>query len=710
MLSPRIEQRIGDDLHRARATLVSQPSAAAPGWSAFRGGDLDLGATSSVLLNVDLHGSANGEHASRLALDWIEDRIGEFVDHGSHDDDHALAVSALLRHRPASVLGQLGRERLLGQSDRLSGQPALAVTRLLVETPRTAALDALLVGCLARAQELVPDSLPAALEVLETYALTAEFAEIGHTGRAAARFVLSAMDPHRHCWCDVDGEMSVLLSSRALRALTCTSENVEGLAHVLPHAAEAICKRSLKGVDVGGWGSEDHRVDDHDIVDNRATAEAIGALTALLVKARPTRLVGAPREQRVVDLLYAPKIEVRLDAIPATRPYDNTMFTAVDSYSEKTLTTDELGALLQSGGRIEVHGTYPTHLPALIEGSTITDLELLVDRTENQRLMATTKRFNNVRPHFYQGTDPSGRRVLFVGAGCGEDYVLHYASMLRHVWHNTTRAEPRDRLRIVRYPQAEQDIAYWTGLDQSFVHAGDRVVLGYVEECRDRLGGAAATVASYETEFYGADTIYDGKGRRVTFLGVKFSFWGSISFYLAARLCELGISELLYIGKLGALSSKTDLYEQLFVPSRFAKLRHDQVEYIVDPSPANGVLEAMPLLDTGMHVSIPTVLEEDYAQREQTTLLNAQSIDNEISQIARAVADHNASRGATVKFSAIHFATDYIRRDDERSVETRYDLANARTPDAQEARERMLDRIAHEVVVPYLGLRGGLNE
>lgn len=687
-------------LDQAVEVLIAQPSAGAPGWGRCAGEEPDLAATARVALAIDpteLPGR-RGIRTLDLALDHLAAQVEQVLaGETSIEDGHALAIGALLRHRPDDTLGSRARSAL---ADALVGPTVTPLSALctFAEPPSTAGLAPRFQALLRRAlQDPTTGS-----STFRTARIAAELDSLGATGADSGELAAElreAMDPVRHLWTDDDGQQ-VFVTCAALGAFVATPTH-HPLTDAFPDIAEAICKLALTG---GGWGQRDPHHPSDDEVDNLATAAAIRALRSFLRSQEPPRPTISQRSGRLIDQLYQEQVEVRLDGIPESRPSDHTMFEALDLYAQQKLPSREMAELLHSGGSVEVHGTYPTHLPSLLEGRRFTDVRLLDIQTENQRAMATTKRFNTVRPHFYRAFDAKGREVILVAVGCGDDYVMHYASMVRHACQVASVTDLERRLRVVRYPTAEEDIAGWTGLDHTLVAEGDRVVIGYVEECRDRLGGDAATIQSEENSFYGSDTLLCGDGRRVTFLGVKFSFWGSISRHLAARLCHLGASEIIYVGKLGALSSPEHLYDRIFAPTSFAVLRHDTVEHLVDPPP-NPLLErSRRAAGTGMHVSIPTVLEEDYAQRRQAEVLEAASIDNEISQIALAITDHNRTNGSSVGYATLHFATDYIRTDLTRMEPTDHDLAKTRTPEAKQGRRRMLDAIVINGLAPHLQL------
>jgi len=689
-------------IQRAKVALVQQASGAAPGWGVRSGDEVDLATTSLVLLHVDLEGSKVGAKARERTLDWIERQLSDLrVDGASKAPlaDSALAANAVLHHRPGSPTASVARALLVARAIEDGDVWPVALTALGAREPRTPALNELLERTIAVRLGTGPTDADDALDLLEIALLGGRPDLSLPAVKDACRLVRDTFDPLTKLF-GGPGHQDVARSARAIAVLARGCSSGED-ADLLGDAVDALCSLDLKG---GGWGTRNATTYLDDIVDNAETALAVAALTACLQVWYPPLMTRSARGPRLVDDLYRLRHVVRMDDFPVSAPDEHTMYAAVDPYSEQKLPADEMTALKASGGRIEIHGVYPSHLPALLDRQ-FSNIELMVEQTENLRRMATTKRFNTVRPHFFRAEDVDGFPVMLVAVGCGDDYVMHYAAMVRHVWIAATRVDPEDHLAVYRYPTAERTIAYWTQLDETFVQRGDRVVIGYVDECRDRLGGPAATVQSHESEFYGADVIHDGEGGRVVFLGVKFSFWGSISYHLAARLCSLGASEVLYVGKLGALSAPDDLYEKVFVPSSFVKLRHNLVEYVVDPVPPNGVLQWREDLDSGVHVSIPTVLEEDYHQRHQVELRQAQSIDNEISQIAQAISEFNtASQDPVVQFSAVHFATDYIREEKDRRLATAHDLSRTRTPAAKQGRSQMLDRITQSVLAPYLGL------
>ena len=382
--------------------------------------------------------------------------------------------------------------------------------------------------------------------------------------------------------------------------------------------------------------------------------------------------------------------------LPQTRPLDHTMYQALDRYAEEKLPVPQIEDTILSGGSIEIHGVYPAHFSALTEDRGLTSISLVdFDRKP------ATKKFNWVRPKFFHARRDQ-RSILAVAVIPGRDYFFHYATIVRHYIHKLTE-NPSDFLSLYRYPVAERRLSSWTEFNHRFVHRGDRVILGYVEEIADLLKGAniAEQIGCDENDFYGSYRYRLFDGSTLNLLGVKFSFWGSISASLVESICHSGATEIIYLAKLGALSSPEHIYSRIFAPQSFFLVHHDTLISKIE-SPPNRILEWSPHISTGAHVSVPTVLEEDYKMRRTVTEFGAQSIDNEISQMAEAVAIHNSVHKTEVTFSAIHFATDYIRSESERTLTTTFDLGNDKIGSARINKRKMISRIAEGVLFPYL--------
>lgn len=385
--------------------------------------------------------------------------------------------------------------------------------------------------------------------------------------------------------------------------------------------------------------------------------------------------------------MYRDALEVDFDDIPVTSPEQHTMGSAVDKYVTQRLPTALLD--MAAGSAVEVHGIYPAHLSSLVKSCR---------GIHNGYHFAPRKAFNLVRPGYFivPAGNGSSARKLIVAVPPGRDYVLHYASLIRHYL-------PRrgGLARVVRYPEAERTIGEWTGLGE-LVRPGDRLLVGFVRELLPHLlAPGGSVVGETASEFYGVTHVSLPGGRRLCLLGVRFSFWGCISARLAETCARLGADEIVYVGKLGTLTSPRDIYERLFVPSAFrvhGKGRGNGM-------PENRLLSWNPALDSGGHISVATVLEEDTGLRAIADAYGACSIDNEIAQMANALASLSSEHETS--FASIHFATDYLRAPGEGEGLGQHDLTSHRTADALRLKARMIARIAAILRSYYLDTTPG---
>ena len=399
-----------------------------------------------------------------------------------------------------------------------------------------------------------------------------------------------------------------------------------------------------------------------------------------------------PKEKRPDEsvALYTNPTVVDLHDIPRTRVLDHTMHRALEDYVARRIPDEELTDVMADEGFVDVHGIYPGHAYGALRDHGYKSLRRLPDPARTK-----AKPFNSIRPEYWLCKDAQGRRGLVLAVTPGEDYIRHYGAILRHaMWNRSVLGE--EMLTIQRYPKAEQSIAGWTHLPTGKLAAGGIVTLGYVEPVLEGAKDAGlSTRRLFDSKYYSLFQVSQKRQPLFQVLGVKYSYWGSISYHLTSALYAAGVREVIYFGKLGTLTSDDDLYTRVFSPSRFGLMRHDSLEVTVDlPTPP--LLRRFPDLDTGLHVSVPTVLEEDYLQRRTATDLGAASIDNEIAHMARAAAVYGGD------FSAAHFATDYVRSPGERNAPTSHDLASNRGALEANRKKAIQQQIVRHVLLPYL--------
>lgn len=70
---------------------------------------------------------------------------------------------------------------------------------------------------------------------------------------------------------------------------------------------------------------------------------------------------------------------------------------------------------------------------------------------------------------------------------------------------------------------------------------------------------------------------------------------------------------------------------------------------------------------TGLHISVPTIMEETTLQKNIAKKMNINSIDNEIAQIASTIDNFNNLYSKYVEYTSLHFSTDYLKYKEELS-------------------------------------------
>ncbi len=374
--------------------------------------------------------------------------------------------------------------------------------------------------------------------------------------------------------------------------------------------------------------------------------------------------------------LYGDEVEVPVTELPSATSATHTMAHELDRYVSQRVPAAELRRAAIEGVPVHVLGVYPSHLPLVAAGLgfRIHHTVFWSDRRD--------RRVNSVRPTLHVVTDRARRRGLVLSVPPGRDYLIHYASLVRHVLARAGAAP----LTVVHYPEAERRLTTWTGLGRDLLGpTPSAVVLGKVDLMETALASNKQAAWTGVTDYYRVRRYLRPSGGEVVLLGVHFSYWGALGGRIAVRCCELGASDIVYVGKLGALTSPEDLYARVFVPARYALIERSRVS-TVSTGPPNPLLSRFPSLRSGLHVSVPTVLEEDHTQHGVAVRLGAHTLDNEIAGMAVAVERWNRRHDATVGFSALHYATDYLRGPAERARSVRFSLATGRSPAAARGR------------------------
>lgn len=371
------------------------------------------------------------------------------------------------------------------------------------------------------------------------------------------------------------------------------------------------------------------------------------------------------------------QILLSVEYFEPSRPLDHTMCFSLDQYVQQKLPTKLIQKAVINNWNIEVHGIFPLLFSQYSNNLGFDAIEHF-EFNHNKKV----KKYNYIRPTFFIGYKKNQKNTLIISVTPGEDYIYHYSSMIRHYLLTLTN-KGKNLMTIHRYPELEKKLADWTNLDKQFVMPNDIVILGSVEILESHLKEKInlELINSNENEYYGTKRYKLPNGKIVNFLGVKYSYWGSMSANIVSKLCELEVSEIIYSAKLGSLTKPEDLYNKIYSPTKYLTMKSHKVTEMVANLP-NKFVKKFPELNSNWHVSIPTVLEEDFEQRRIAKDMGVESIDNEISCMAVAINNYNQKYKKDVSFFTAHFATDYVRAKEENGKEVAFDLSNNRTKDA----------------------------
>lgn len=387
--------------------------------------------------------------------------------------------------------------------------------------------------------------------------------------------------------------------------------------------------------------------------------------------------------------------------VPNIDGSDHTMQGALHKYVHQKFPVNLLEHVLKNDIPIEMHGLYPPHAQRQFENMGYSNVRHIPFKHNPRK-----KKYNFIRPGFFLADAPDTHdpRRLLIAVTPGSDYARHYAEMV--CFFIATRGlNAQEHFNLIRYPFLEDSIADWSGLDSRFVQKSDRVVLGYVEELEKRLAtppnkglqkqARLTLIGSAENEYYGSRRYRTLNNDVINFLGAKYSYWGNTSAKIVTRCCALGASEIFYAGKLGSLTQPEDLYNRIFSGASFFNMDGIKITSKVPEIPNQFVIHYGALADSGAHVSVPTILQETLQQRGIAVANSAGSIDNEISQMALAIAQHNeSSNGPPVFFSTSHFATDFLHAVSSSYVPDRPNLSVTRQSEVIAMKQMIISRIA----------------
>ncbi|KAF7133906.1 hypothetical protein CNMCM5793_005372 [Aspergillus hiratsukae] len=333
-------------------------------------------------------------------------------------------------------------------------------------------------------------------------------------------------------------------------------------------------------------------------------------------------------------------------------------------------------------------------------------LERLVWRTHDLH-----KLYNFVRPELLLAQESDSQRlVAILTIMPGEDYIRHYASMLEVAQHDGAIPSNDGPIHCVLYPHLTQSIMTWTGLTElsANVEPGDIVVLGFVAELLPRFASLVPTsrvIWRQDSQYYGLVRLELRPGLVFSLVGAKYSYWGNLGGRVVTELAARRPRAICYIAKQGTLLSPDDIHCRIYSPTRYCVFDKGQACWHGDDHPAlpiNPLSSRFPTFDRGLHVSTPTIVEQDVELRTQLEAHGAASIDNELAQMARALTDvHEENPSMSrIQLLPIMFITDYLRRPEELGMSVPFDLAS-RNQTVQRNKELFLARAAHLVLEAF---------
>ena len=163
-----------------------------------------------------------------------------------------------------------------------------------------------------------------------------------------------------------------------------------------------------------------------------------------------------------------------------------------------------------------------------------------------------------------------------------------------------------------------------------------------------------------------------------------------MSAYLVATVLELGASEIIYMSKIATLDDPNHIYKKIYSPTQFAVLREKKVEMI--DRVVNPLVDRFPELDSGVHLSLSTVMEQDFETAALARSV-ATSLDLEVANIAKVISEYNARHERQVVFTPVHWITDYLRTREEANLEIGFDLTNDNPKNGKVSKKKILERI-----------------
>lgn len=231
----------------------------------------------------------------------------------------------------------------------------------------------------------------------------------------------------------------------------------------------------------------------------------------------------------------------------------------------------------------------------------------------------------------------------------GADYVGHYSKIYRQLGYTVESTDVDDSMSRDAVAQLFPAMP-----------KADVAIIGYVDGLIGNSGWKGNKDISWRLEQIG--------GTSVLFVGVAFSYWGNLIYFVVEQLSQLA-SLIIYSGKLGSLSM-SDTPNRTIASGDSSSVLGETVEW--DNVFANDVL-----VSYGDHITLPSVLDETDSWFTKSRG-EYRFVDPEIGWAAKACQDNGA------QFSYLHLVTDNLCGD---FID---DLTNERKPETVSKRLQYL--------------------
>ncbi|ATY65128.1 oxidoreductase domain-containing [Cordyceps militaris] len=321
------------------------------------------------------------------------------------------------------------------------------------------------------------------------------------------------------------------------------------------------------------------------------------------------------------------------------------------------------------------------------------------------------KPYNFLRPELLLAQESGSQRIVaLLTIMPGEDYIRHYASILEVAQHDGAISSHHGPIRCVLYPHLTQSMMAWTGLTELSlsVEPGDILILGFVAELLPRFASLVPTarvIGRQDAQYYGLVRLELRPGLVFSLIGAKYSYWGNLGGRVVRELAARRPRAICYIAKQGTLLSPGDIHRTIYSPTRYCVFDKGQACWHGDDHsalPINPLSSRFPTFDRGLHVSTPTIVEQDVDFRTQVEAHGASSVDNELAQMARALTDVHEENPSMerVQLLPLMFITDYLRRPEELGMTVPFDLTS-RNETVHRNKDLFLARSAHLVLEAF---------